>query len=146
MTKEDIDKLVIEYKRTHDEKVFEKLLITFKPFLDCKSFKLKRGVSDPAISALDIKQDLIINFLRVIEKWNPSRKCSFKTYLLWNNIGNPTRNKKRGGINYLFRKGKPIYEITSYEDYEVKIGARSDKNRDDNGHTNNPLRFYKMSR
>ena len=146
MTREDIDKLVIEYKETHSEKTFEQLLNVFQPFLSNKSFKLKRGVTDPAISPLDIKQDLIINFLRVIEKWTPTRKCSFKTYLMWNNLGNPVRAKKRGGINYLFRKGKPVYEITSYEDYEVKIGARADENGDDSGRQNKHLSYYRMSR
>jgi hypothetical protein len=87
-----------------------------------KAWKLKRTISDPAITVDDIYQDLIINFIDTLKEWNPKRRCLFKTYLMWHNTGNPVRARKRGGINYLFRKDRKIYYFTDFNSWAKKNG------------------------
>jgi hypothetical protein len=122
MNRIDIDKVALKYHNTHKKKYMEELINIFKPFLENKSWKLKRTVSDPAISEKDIYQDLIINFIKILRNWNPKRKCSFKTYLIWNNQGNPVRARRRGGINYIFRKDRKLYLFTDFDSWAKKNG------------------------
>lgn len=120
--RQDIDIIALKYYRTHRKKYVEELMRIFRPFLENKAYKIKRTVSDPAISKDDIYQDLLINFMHTLKEWNPKRKCAFKTYLIWHNTGNPVRARKRGGINYLFRKDRPLYYFTDFDSYAKKNG------------------------
>jgi len=146
MNKQEIDNLVIKYQKIHKKIYLDKLIKIFKPLLENKAWKLKRTVSDPAVSFDDIYQDLIINFIHTLNTWNPKRKCSFKTFLIWHNSGNPVRAKKRGGINYLFRKGKKIYYITSFEEWSKRNGQRDGDDNDSSIENQGPLSFYRTSK
>lgn len=142
MTRQDIDKIALKYYKTHKKGYIEELIKIFKPFLENKSYKIKRTVSDPAISKEDIYNDLIINFIHTLKEWNPKRKCSFKTYLIWHNIGNPIRARKRGGINYLFRKDRKTYLFTDFDSWAKKNGQMDcDKDEDKKSIR---LSFYRM--
>ena len=122
MLRQDIDKIALKYNKTHRKKYMEELMRVFKPFLENKAYKIKAQVSDPAISKDDIYQDLLINFMHTLKEWNPKRRCSFKTYLMWHNTGNPVRARKRGGINYLFRKDRKLYFFTDFDSWAKKNG------------------------
>jgi hypothetical protein len=145
MTRQEIDNIAIKYYKTHRKKYIEELINIFKPFLENKSWKLKRQVSDPAISRDDIFSDLIINFIHTLVIWNPKRKCSFKSFLVWHNIGNPVRARKRGGINYLFRKGKPSYYFTDFDSWAKKNG-QIDSNENDEVNQQTSLSYYRISK
>lgn len=126
MDRNEIDLYALKYhkvvNRLSKKKYMDKLLNIFKPFLMNKAWKIKRTISDPAISVEDIYQDLAINFMDTLKEWNPKRKCSFKTYLIWHNQGNPVRARKRGGINYLFRKDRKLYFFTDFDSWAKKNG------------------------
>ena len=122
MIRQDIDKIALKYFKTHRKKYLDELIKIFKPFLENKAYKIKSTVSDPAISEKDTYQDLVINFMHTLKEWNPKRKCSFKTFLMWHNTGNPVRARRRGGINYLFRKDRKIYLFTDFDSYAKKNG------------------------
>lgn len=146
MNRHDIDALAIKYhtvkNRLSKRKYMLKLLDVFKYFLKKKAGKLTQQVSDPSISFDDIYQDLVINFIETLNEWNPKRRCAFKTYLIWHNTGNPVRAKKRGGINYLFRKDRNLYYFTDFDSYAKKNGmidcAAGEEKRSIH------LSFYKM--
>jgi len=141
MLRQEIDKIALKYYRTHRKKYIEELVRIFKPFLENKSYKIKRTVSDPAISKDDIYQDLVINFIHTLKEWNPKRRCSFKTFLIWHNQGNPVRARKRGGINYLFRKDRKIYLFTDFDSWAKKNGQIDCKDEDKRTIS---LSFYRM--
>lgn len=126
MDRQEIDLYALKYhkvvNRLSKKKYMDKLLNIFKPFLMNKAWKIKRTISDPAISVEDIYQDLAINFMDTLKEWNPKRKCSFKTYLMWHNQGNPVRARRRGGINYLFRKDRKLYFFTDFDSWAKKNG------------------------
>ena len=145
MNRFDIDKIALKYhtvqNRLSKKKYTEKLIRIFKPFLENKAYKIKRTVSDPAISKDDIYQDLIVNLIDTLKEWNPKRRCSFKTYLIWHNKGNPVRARKRGGINYLFRKDRKIYLFTDFDSWAKKNGMIDCKDEDKRTIS---LSFYRM--
>lgn len=126
MNRAEIDEIAIKYhtvkNRQSKKKYMLKLLDIFKYFLRKKAGMLIRQVSDPSISFEDIYDDLVINFIETLNEWNPKRKCAFKTYLIWHNTGNPVRARKRGGINYLFRKDRPLYYFTDFNSWAKKNG------------------------
>jgi hypothetical protein len=126
MNRQEIDFYALKYhkvvNRLSRKKYMNKLIEIFKPFLMNKAWKLKRQTTDPSISVEDIYQDLVINFIDTLKEWNPKRKCSFKTYLIWHNQGNPIRARRRGGINYLFRKDRKVYLFTDFDSWAKKNG------------------------
>lgn len=142
MNRIDIDKIALKYHKTHRKKYMEELMNIFKPFLENKAYKIKATVSDPAISKDDIYQDLLINFMHTLKEWNPKRRCSFKTFLIWHNQGNPVRARRRGGINYLFRKDRKIYLFTDFDSWAKKHGHIDCGDDENKGSIS--LSFYRM--
>ena len=91
MKKPNVTDLVKEYKQTKSEKIFNKIYEKLKPFIREKSKYLyvtkffqigKRyySVSDSSYQREDIEQDLMLEILKMIKKYDGIR--DFNTYLI----------------------------------------------------------------
>jgi len=111
-----LQKLVIQYQNSKDNKVLELIIAQLKPFLDKKAITIARICQ---AEFKDIRQELIIVLLKRLEKYD-SNKCQFLTYLFNSMKGDPTDTlqtmvcKKRGGDGKkLFMNNISMSQVTN---------------------------------
>jgi len=97
--KMELQQLVEEYKRTHDNNMVEAIINQLKPFIYKNAIRLTRMLP---LELDDIRQELIIQVLKRLNSYD-SQKGKFLTYLTNTFKGDPTDTlqtlvcKKRGG-------------------------------------------------